>query len=66
MTILKVSDQVDALDLVDKLEKESGVIVCPNGGSLKNKVFRVSHMGNMNKEYINVLINALSRYYEKK
>ncbi len=65
MTILKVSDQVDALDLVDKLEKESGVIVCQNGGSLKNKVFRVSHMGNMNKEYIDVLINALSRYYEK-
>jgi len=65
MTILKVSDQVDALDLVAKLEQDSDVVVSPNGGNLKHKVFRVSHMGNMNKEYIDVLINALSRYYEK-
>ncbi len=65
MTILKVSNQIDALDLVDKLEQESGVVVTPNGGTLKHKVFRVSHMGNMSKEYIDVLINALFKYYEK-
>lgn len=39
--------------------KEKGYVVNPNGGELKNKVFRVSHMGNTTISDIDDLIIAI-------
>lgn len=36
------------------------------GGDLKDKIFRVSHMGAMTKEYTDILIDALCDYYKIK
>lgn len=66
MTTLTPSNEENATDIVKILEEKYNVVVAPNGGELKNKIFRVSHMGNMTKEYVDVLINALKDYYNKK
>ena len=36
---------VSANDLFLKLKDEYGIWICPNGGDLKEKVFRVGHIG---------------------
>jgi len=48
-----------AIEIVEELEKKHQLIVCPNGGKLKNIIFRISHMGDMNKADIDKLIKAL-------
>jgi len=39
------------------------VMVCPNGGAERDIIFRVSHMGEMTKAYVDVLIDAMHDYY---
>ncbi len=63
MTTLTPTDGKSAMDIVNDLEERYKVMVCPNGGELRDKIFRVSHMGDMTKEYTDVLINALYDYY---
>lgn len=63
MTALSPTDGSSALAVVNALSERHNITVAPNGGALKDKVFRVSHMGDMNEEYVDVLINALDHYY---
>ena len=63
MTTLTPTDSKSAFDIVRELEERYRVVVCPNGGSLKDKIFRVSHMGDMDIAYIDVLIDAMYDYY---
>jgi ABC-type multidrug transport system fused ATPase/permease subunit len=42
------------------LKDEYGIWVCPNGGALKDKIFRVGHIGALTEEDHNVLIHALN------
>jgi len=64
MTTLIPTDDRSATKIVRDLEDIFKIIVCPNGGELRDKIFRVSHMGDMNKEYIDILIDALEKYYK--
>ena len=48
-----------AMDIVIELETKHKLMVCPNGGALKDTIFRVSHMGDMNKKDIDKLVKAL-------
>ena len=63
MTTLTPTDGKSATDIVNALEENYKVMVCPNGGEERDVVFRVSHMGEMTKEYTDILINALHDYY---
>lgn len=63
MTALMPTDGKSAMDIVNDLEANYKVMVCPNGGAERELVFRVSHMGEMTKEYTDILINALHDYY---
>ncbi len=63
MTTLTPTDGKSAMDIVKDLEANYKVMVCPNGGAERDIVFRVSHMGEMTKEYTDILINALHDYY---
>lgn len=64
----KPSNAVTSLVLTDKptaaykvfeiLKDEYGIFICPNGGELKDKVFRVGHMGDLTFEDYNKLISA--------
>lgn len=48
-----------ANDIFRVLKDEYQIWVCPNGGELKDKVFRVGHIGAISKEDNTILINAL-------
>jgi aspartate aminotransferase-like enzyme len=63
MTTLTPTDGKSAMDIVNALEENYKVMVCPNGGAERDIVFRVSHMGEMTREYTDILINALHEYY---
>jgi len=63
MTALSPTDGKSAMDIVNALEENYKVMVCPNGGAQREIVFRVSHMGEMTKKYTDILINALHDYY---
>ena len=49
-----------ANDIFLTLKDEYGIWVCPNGGELKDKIFRVGHIGALTKEDNKVLIDALN------
>ncbi len=63
MTTLTPTDGKGAMDIVNALEDNYKVMVCPNGGAERDIVFRVSHMGDMTRAYTDVLIDALYDYY---
>ncbi|MCM1235191.1 MAG: aminotransferase class V-fold PLP-dependent enzyme [Ruminococcus flavefaciens] len=47
-----------AFDVFLILKGKYGIWVCPNGGDLKNQLFRVGHMGNLTKKDNETLIDA--------
>ncbi|MCR0263462.1 aminotransferase class V-fold PLP-dependent enzyme [[Clostridium] innocuum] len=47
-----------AYDIFIILKNEYNIWICPNGGELKNKIFRVGHIGDLKKEDNTILINA--------
>ncbi len=48
-----------AYDIFTVLKDEYGIWVCPNGGSLADKIFRVGHIGALTAEDNTTLVNAL-------
>ncbi len=63
MTALSPTDGKSAMDIVNDMEEQYKVMVCPNGGAERDTVFRVAHMGEMTREYTDLLIDALYDYY---
>ena len=63
MTTLSPTDGKSAYGIVDALEKRYNIAVAPNGGKLRDTVFRVAHMGAITIEYTDVLVDALFDYY---
>ena len=49
---------VSAYGVFMKLKEEYGIWVCPNGGKLKDSVFRVGHIGALTKDDNTTLVNA--------
>lgn len=50
----------DAYKIFEILKDEYGIWICPNGGSMKNTIFRVGHIGNLTHDDNTVLIEALN------
>lgn len=48
-----------AYDIFLRLKEEYGIWVCPNGGSLRDKIFRVGHIGDLSIADNDRLIQAL-------
>ena len=57
---------VSAYKVFEILKNEYGIWVCPNGGELADKVFRVGHIGNLSQSDNTVLIDALRDMYNRK
>lgn len=55
----------DAYDIFMTLKDEYGIWICPNGGEMKNTVFRVGHIGYLNHDDNTTLINALKDMQNK-
>ena len=49
-----------------KIKDEYGMWICPNGGSMKDTVFRVGHIGYLQKEDYDKLLAAFADLREKK
>ncbi|MBR0188930.1 MAG: alanine--glyoxylate aminotransferase family protein [Clostridia bacterium] len=55
-----------AYDIFTVLKDEYGIWVCPNGGDMKDTVFRVGHIGALTKNDYDVLIKALYDLQKRK
>lgn len=59
VTPLSPTNGMSAHDIFLKLKDEHGIWICPNGGDLKDKVFRVGHIGALSVSDNDVLVTAL-------
>ena len=59
VTPLAARDGVSAHEIFVTLKDEYGIWVCPNGGELRDKVFRVGHIGALEKADYDRLLDAL-------
>ena len=64
MTSLSPTNGQSAQQIVSDIFDRYNIYICPNGGEIKDKVFRVSHMGDIDKKYTDVLISALKDYFK--
>ena len=55
-----------AYDIFTVLKDEYGIWVCPNGGDMKDTVFRVGHIGALTKSDYDTLISALKDLRKRK
>ena len=60
VTSLRMTNGQSAYDVFTILKDEYGIWVCPNGGELRDKVFRVGHMGDLHEKDYDILMNALN------
>lgn len=51
--------KADAYKIFEILKDEYGIWVCPNGGDMKNTIFRVGHIGHLTHDDNTTLIEAL-------
>lgn len=59
VTPLHPTNGMSAYDIFLKLKDEYGIWVCPNGGDLKDRIFRVGHMGCLNNTDYDTLVGSL-------
>jgi len=55
-----------AFDIFLKIKDEYGMWICPNGGDMRDSVFRVGHIGYLQEKDYDQLINAFLDLREKK
>lgn len=55
-----------AYDIFMILKDEYGIWVCPNGGDMKDTIFRVGHIGALTKEDNTTLVNAFKDLQRRK
>jgi len=48
----------DAYEIFLRLKDEYDIWICPNGGDMRNTIFRVGHIGNLTHDDNTTLINA--------
>ena len=60
VTPLRPTNGVSAYDIFLRLKDEYGIWICPNGGELRDKIFRVGHIGALTSEDNDKLIAALT------
>ncbi len=60
------NNKINARELCEIIKNEYDIYVCPNGGDLAEKIFRVGHIGNITKEQIDQLIDAFDDLVKRK
>ncbi len=64
LTALTPLNGSSAYGIYETLKKEHGLVVTPNGGALRDKVFRVGHMGNLGERDLDKVLAALRKIME--
>ena len=49
---------INAHKVFEIIKDEFGIWICPNGGDMAEKVFRVGHIGSISKSEIDILVSA--------
>lgn len=65
VTSLRVREGISADTLFHKIKDQYKIWICPNGGELKHKVFRVGHIGNLTLEDNTTLVECLKEMERK-
>ena len=65
VTPLTNTNGKSAHDIFIELKDNYKIWVCPNGGELKDKIFRVGHIGNLSKKDYDTLFKAMLDMSEK-
>ena len=65
VTSLEVAPTASAKTIFTTLKDEYGIWVCPNGGDLAERVFRVGHIGDLTTEDNATLVAALDELAER-
>ena len=61
-----VNPEVNAHKIFEIIKDEYGIWICPNGGSMADKVFRVGHIGSITKEEIDKLVEVFEDLAKRK
>ena len=56
----------DAYEIFTILKDEYGIWICPNGGDMAEKVFRVGHIGSISNEEIDKLVQVFEDLAKRK
>lgn len=64
VTALSPTDGMSAYHYFERLDSEYNIWVCPNGGQLRDKVFRVGHIGDISEKDYDRLVGALHKIAE--
>lgn len=59
VTALEPLDGVPPAHYVERLAEDFGIFVCPNGGALRDRIFRVGHLGELTPDDNTRLADAL-------
>ena len=65
VTPLTPTNGMSAYDIFTTLKEKYGIWICPNGGDLKDKVFRVGHIGALTFKDFDTLITALKDMFKQ-
>ena len=65
VTPLSPTNGISAYDIFIELKEKYGIWICPNGGDLKDKVFRVGHIGALNQNDFDTLISAFKDMFKQ-
>lgn len=66
LTPLTSIDGISAFEIYKKLKDEHNIYVNPNGGNLKDDIFRVGHIGKITKKDNDILIEKLKKILSSK
>lgn len=61
VTALEPTNGMSAYDIFTEIKDKYGMWICPNGGDLKDKVFRVGHIGTISKKEVDALVKVLHK-----
>ncbi|GKX67821.1 pyridoxal-phosphate-dependent aminotransferase family protein [Inconstantimicrobium mannanitabidum] len=65
VTPLKPLGKMGAHDIFEYIKDNCNIFVCPNGGELRDTLFRVGHIGDLKIEYNDKLIEVLKDMYKR-
>lgn len=61
VTALEVQNGQSAYEIFTEIKDKYNMWICPNGGELKDRVFRVGHIGNITKDELDLLVEVLHK-----
>ena len=58
--------KTNAYEIFSVLKDEYNIWICPNGGDMRDKIFRVGHIGNLTHSDNTTLVNAFIDLQKRK